>query len=91
VLNCSESSPQWEDMHNRMCTEYYQSRSICLSSALHGHFVDLYGSFKLGIRHLSVEDKEKKCPVDFVEGDVSVDEYVESLNNLLCSMLRNTI
>jgi hypothetical protein len=53
--------------------------------------VDLYGSFKLGIRHLSVEDKEKKCPVDFVEGDVSVDEYVESLNNLLCSMLRNTI
>jgi hypothetical protein len=46
--------------------------------------VDLYGSFKLGIRHLSVQDKEKKCPVDFVKVDNCCEEYVESLDNLLC-------
>ena len=68
AFNCSESSPQWEEVYNRMCTEDYQSQSIWLSSALHGHFVDLFGSFKLGIRHLSVQDKEKKCPVDYVKG-----------------------
>ncbi len=46
--------------------------------------MDLYGSFKLGIRHLSVQGKEKKRPEDFVKGDDAVDEYMESLNNLLC-------
>jgi hypothetical protein len=58
AFNCSESSPQREEVYSRMCTEYYQSGGIRLSGALHGHFVDLYSSFKLGIRHLSVEDKE---------------------------------
>ncbi len=46
--------------------------------------MDLYGSFKLGIRHLSVQDKEKKCPVDFVKVDNCCEEYVKSLDNLLC-------
>jgi hypothetical protein len=54
-----------------------------LSSALHGHFVDLYGSFKLGIRNLSQVDTKLKCPVEYkVEGDACM-EYVEALNNLL--------
>jgi hypothetical protein len=57
---------------------------IWLSGAFHGHFVDLYSSFKLGISHLSVQDKEKKCPVIFVKGDVCCDDFVEALNNLLC-------
>ncbi len=55
--------------------------------------MDLYGSFKLGIRHLSVQGKEKKRPEDFVKGDDAVDEYMESLNNLLCFLnpLRMTL
>jgi hypothetical protein len=52
-----------------MCTEYYQSGVIQLSGALHGHFVDLYTSFKLGIRLLSVEDRDKKCPAMYTKGD----------------------
>jgi hypothetical protein len=38
-----------------MTSEFYQSGGTWLSSALHGHFVDLYGAFKLGIRNLSVD------------------------------------
>jgi hypothetical protein len=41
AFHCSESSPQWEEVYSRMCTEYYQSGGIRLSGALHGHFVDL--------------------------------------------------
>ena len=50
-FNCSESSPQWEEVYKRMIGEFYQAATPRLSSALHGHFVDLYGSFKLGIRN----------------------------------------
>jgi hypothetical protein len=59
-----------------------------LSGALHGHFVDLYSAFKVGIRNLSVLDKEKQCLVVFVKGDDAVEEYMESLNNLLCSDMK---
>jgi hypothetical protein len=85
AFNCSESSPQWEEVYKRMIAEFYQSGPTRLSGALHGNFVDLYSTFKVGIRKLSVLDKEKKCPVVFVKGDDAVEEYVESLNNLLCS------
>jgi hypothetical protein len=85
AFNCSESSPQWEEVFKRMIAEFYQSGPSRLSGALHGHFVDLYSAFKLGIRNLSVVDKEKKCPVEYVAGDEVVGEYVEALNNLLCS------
>jgi hypothetical protein len=85
AFNCSESSPQWEEVYSWMCTKYYQSGCIWLSGALHGHFVDLYSSFKLGIRLLSVQDKEKKCPIVYTKGDDCCDEYVEALNNLLGS------
>jgi hypothetical protein len=72
-------------VYSRMCTKYYQSGGIQLSGALHGHFVDLYSSFKLGIRLLSVEDKDKKCPAMYTKGDDCCKEYVEALNNLLGS------
>jgi hypothetical protein len=85
AFNCSESSPQWEEVFKRMIAEFYQSGPSRLSGALHGHFVDLYSAFKIGIRNLSVVDKEKKCPVEYVAGDEVVGEYVEALNNLLCS------
>jgi hypothetical protein len=85
AFNCSESSPQWEEVYSRMCSKYYQYGGIRLSGALHGHFVDLYSSFKLGIRHLSVEDKEKKCPAVYTKEDDCCDEYVEALSNLLGS------
>jgi hypothetical protein len=36
-----------------MISEVYQSSAARLSGALHGHFVDHYGAFKVGIRNLS--------------------------------------
>ena len=59
AFNAYESSPQWEEVYKRMNSEFYQPRGTWLSIALHGHFVDLYGTFKLGIRNLSLIDKEK--------------------------------
>jgi len=88
AFNCSESSPQWEEVYKRMIAEFYQSGPTRHSGALHGHFVDLYSAFKVGIRNLSVLDKEKKCSVVFVKGDDAVEEYMESLNNLLCSDMK---
>jgi hypothetical protein len=43
------------------------------------------GPFKVGIRNLSVVDKEKKCPVEYKARDDAVAEYVEAFNILLCS------
>jgi hypothetical protein len=54
-----------------------------LSGEWHEHFVDLYGAFKLGFMSLSVKDK--KSPVEYEKGEEVVDEYVETLNNLLRS------
>jgi len=47
--------------------------------------VDHYSAFKVGIRKLSVVDNEKECPVEYKVGDDAMAEYVEALNNLLCS------
>jgi hypothetical protein len=68
-----------------MIAKFYQSGPTWLSGALHGHFVDLYSAFKVGIRNLSVVDKEKKCPVEYKARDDAVAEYVEAFNILLCS------
>jgi hypothetical protein len=84
-FNCSESSPQWEEVYKRMIAEFYQAGAPRLSSALHGHFVDLYGAFKLGIRNLSQVDTKAKCPVEYKVDDEACMEYVEALNNLLSS------
>ena len=43
---------------------------------------DLYGVFKLGIRNLSIVDKEKKCPLEYKAGDDALVEYMEALINL---------
>ena len=83
AFNCSKSSPQWEEVYSRMCNEYYQSGGLWLFGPLHSHFVDLYSSFKLGVRHLSVQVKEKKFPVVYTKGDDCCEEYVDALNNLL--------
>ena len=84
-FNVSESSPLWTSVYKQMCQDYYATTSPRLSSALHGHFIDLYSGFKLGIRNLSLMDKSKKCPNTFEKGVPSVDEYVVSLLNLLTS------
>jgi hypothetical protein len=85
LFNCSESSPQWEKVYKRMIAEFYQAAAPRLSSALHGHFVDLYGSFKLGMRNLSQVDTKLKCPVEYKVEDEACMEYMEELNNLLSS------
>jgi hypothetical protein len=84
-FNCSESSPQWEEVYKLMIAEFYQAAAPRLSSALHGHFVDLYGSFKLGLRNLFQVDTKLKCPVEYKLEDKACMEYVEELNNLLSS------
>jgi hypothetical protein len=72
-----------------MCDEFYTSTTTSqtrLFSALYGHFVDLYSSFKLGIRNMSLLDKSKKCPTSsFEKGVPSVNEYGECLLSLLTS------
>jgi hypothetical protein len=57
-----------------MISEFHQSGGTGLSSALHGHFVDSYGAFKLGIRKLSVLNKEKKCPQDYKKWNHAFDD-----------------
>jgi hypothetical protein len=66
-----------------MIAEFFQAAAPRLSSALHGHFVDLYGSFKLGIRNLSQVDTKVKCPIQYKVDYKGCMEYVEALNNLL--------
>ncbi len=83
TFNASEISPQWDKLNERMNSEFYQPGGTQLSSALHGHFVDLYGAFMLVIRNLTLLDKEKKFPQDYKKGDDACDEYVEAHNNLL--------
>jgi len=73
-FNFSKSSPQWEEVYKRMIAEFYQSGPTRLSGALYGHFLDLYGAFKVGIRNLSVLDREKKCPVEYKAGDDAMAE-----------------
>jgi hypothetical protein len=74
-----------DQVFKRMIAEFYQAAAPQLSSALHGHFVDLYGSFKLGIRNLSQVDAKAKCSVEYKVEDGACMEYVEALNNLLSS------
>jgi len=84
-FNISECSPLWTSVYKQMCQEYYATTSPRLSSVLHGHFVDLYSSFKLGIRNLSLMDNSKKCPTKFEKGVPLADEYMVSLLALLTS------
>ncbi len=85
AFKASEGSPQWEAVYKRMVTEFYRSGSTGQSGAFHEHFVDLYSAFHLGIRNLSVLDKEKKWPMEYQIGDNACGQYVEVLNNLLGS------
>jgi hypothetical protein len=68
-----------------MIAEFYQSGPTRLSGALHRNIVDFYSGFKVRIRNLSVLGKERKCPVEYKAGDDAMAEYMEALNNLLCS------
>ncbi len=56
-----ESPPQQAAVYKRMVEESYNSDNVWQYSALHGNFVELYRTFKLGTRNLSLEDRTKKC------------------------------
>jgi hypothetical protein len=71
-----------------MVAKYYQSGNVWLSSALHGHFVVLYSAFKLGICNLSLRGNSKKCTTVYEKGDDDMEDYLDSLNNLLQSHAR---
>jgi hypothetical protein len=47
--------------------------------------VELYSSFKLGIRNLSLKDRTKKCLSVFEKGYAVVDEYLAALLQLILS------
>jgi hypothetical protein len=55
AFNTGESSPQLATMYKRMVEEFYSSGNVRQSSTLHGHFAELYSSFKLGIRNFIIE------------------------------------
>jgi len=84
-FNASESSPQWEAVFKAMVEQFYLNKSVRSSSALHGHFVDMYSAFKQAIRQLSLSPNNKKAPTVYVHGDPEVEEYLDELDNLLQS------
>jgi hypothetical protein len=82
-FNASES--QWEAVFKAMVEQFYLNKLVWSSSALHGHFVDMYSAFKQAIRQLSLSPYNKKAPTLFVHGDPEVEEYLDKLDNLLQS------
>jgi hypothetical protein len=58
-FNALESSPQWEAVFKGMMEQFYLNKSAQTSSALHGHFVDMYSTFKQAIRQLSLSPYNK--------------------------------
>jgi hypothetical protein len=71
-FNALESSPQWEAVFKWMQEQYYLNKSAQTSSALHGHFVDMYSAFRQVIRQLSLSGYDKKPPSVYVHGDPEV-------------------
>jgi len=88
-FNASESSPQWEAVFKAMVEQFYLNKSVRSSSALHGHFVDIYSAFKQAIHQLSLSPYNKKAPTLYVHGDPEVEEYLDELDNLLQSGTKN--
>jgi hypothetical protein len=84
-FNASESSPQWEAVFKAMVEQFYLNKSVRSSSALHGHFVDMYSAFKQAIRQLSLSLYNTKSPSVYVHGEPEVEEYLDQLDNLLQS------
>jgi hypothetical protein len=82
-FNASESYPQWEAVFKHMQVEFYLTRGGRTSTALHGHFVDLYSAFKQAVCLLSLLGSGKKTPSVYVQGDPLVEEYLDALDNLL--------
>ncbi len=90
AFNASESPPQWDTVFNHMQAEFYLTGGAWTSSALHGHFVDLYSAFKQTIHQLSLPGSAKKSPSVCVQGNPDVEEYLDTLNNLLQSNTKST-
>jgi len=84
-FNASESSPHWEAVFKAMVEQFYLNKSVWSSSALHGHFVDMYSAFKQATCQLSLSPYNKKAPTLYVHGDPEVEEYLGELDNLLQS------
>jgi len=84
-FNASESSPQWEAVFKAMVEQFYLNKPVRTSSALHGHFVDMYSAFKQAICQLSLSPYNKKAPTLYVRGDPEVEKYLDKLDNLLQS------
>jgi len=84
-FNALERSPQWEAVFKAMVEQFYLKKSAWTSSALHGHFVDMYSTFKQAIHQLSMSPYNKKSPSVYLHGDPEVEAYLDELDNLLQS------
>jgi len=88
AFNASESSTEWRNLYQELCQNYYipGGHGGRLSSALHGHIVELYGAFKKGVRNLSLIPGSPKCPTSYFEAtDSEISDYVDSLFSLIVS------
>jgi hypothetical protein len=68
-----------------MVEEFYLTGGAWTSSVLHGHFVDQYSAFKQAICQLSFSGSAKKRPSACIQGNPDVEEYLDTINNLLQS------
>jgi len=93
AFNASESSTEWRNLYQELCQNYYipGGHGGRLSSALHGHIVELYGAFKKGVRNLSLIPGSPKCPTSYFEAtDSEISDYVDSLFSLIVSDKKST-
>jgi hypothetical protein len=69
-FNVSESSPKWRAVHQKML-EVYQQMNVApqQSTALHGHFVELYSALKQGICALSLQSGAPKCLTNLTDAN----------------------
>jgi len=92
-FNASESSTEWRNVYQELCQNYYipGGHGGRLSSALHGHIVELYGAFKKGVWNLSLTPGTPKCPTSYFEAtDSEISDYVDSLFSLIVSDKKST-
>jgi len=65
-----------------MVLEFYLSGSAWTSSAVHGHFVDLYSAFKqaICILPLSLSGYAKKSPSVYEKGNADIEGHLDDLS-----------
>jgi hypothetical protein len=84
-FNASESLLKWKSLHKLMIEQYYNPYGYNSrpSATLQSHFVDLYSTFKNGIRGLSLVAGATACATKYNDSEIEVEDYVASLESYL--------